>query len=54
MTTKNSKSSTPVVPMTTTAAARIQGSTAKSNGGTVAKNSFAARAQSAATKGGKR
>lgn len=54
MTTKTSSRSTPASPMTTTAAARIQGSTAKSNGGAVAKGSFAARAQSAAAKGGKR
>lgn len=37
-------------PMTTTAAARIQSSTAKDNGGQVSSNSFAARAQSAAAK----
>ena len=37
-------------PMTNDAAARIQGSTAKKNGGTVAKGSFAAKAQSAAAK----
>lgn len=39
--------------MTTTAAARIQSSTAKSTG-RVAKGSFAARAQSAAAKSGKK
>ena len=44
-----SKSTT---PMTTKAAARIQGAAAKTNGGKVAKGSFAARAQRAATKGG--
>lgn len=36
-------------PMTPKAAARIQGSAAKANGGKVSKGSFAARAQSAAT-----
>ncbi|BCV46806.1 MULTISPECIES: hypothetical protein [Shewanella] len=45
-------------PMTSQAAARIQSSTAKQNGGTVTKGSFSARAQSSAannsnTKGGK-
>jgi len=35
-------------PMTPKAAARIQSSTAKANGGKVSKGSFAARAQSAA------
>ncbi|MGI2150581.1 hypothetical protein ACRN97_18500 [Shewanella baltica] len=37
-------------PMTPQAAARIQSSTANQNGGTVAKGSFAAKAQSAAVK----
>ena len=37
-------------PMTSDAAARIQSSTAKQNGGTVAKGSFAAKAQGAAAK----
>lgn len=37
-------------PMTPQAAARIQSSTATKNGGTVAKGSFAAKAQSAAAK----
>ena len=41
-------------PMTKTAAARIQSTTAKSNGGTVSKSSFAARATSAATKNAKK
>ncbi|QQP89075.1 hypothetical protein IGS68_24235 [Skermanella sp. TT6] len=36
--------------MTSGAASRIQGATAKSGGGGVAKGSFAARAQSAAAK----
>lgn len=40
--------------MTPAAASRIQGATAKGVGGGVAKGSFAARAQSAAAKGGKR
>lgn len=40
--------------MTVTAAARIQSSTAKTSGGTVSKNSFAARAQSAAAKNSKK
>lgn len=40
--------------MTDTAAARIQKATAKANGGTVSKGSFAARAQRAAANGGKR
>lgn len=43
-----SKSSAKSTPMTNQAAARIQSSTAKSNGGQVAAGSFAARAQSAA------
>lgn len=43
-----SKSSAKSTPMTSKAAARIQSSNAKSNGGQVAAGSFAARAQSAA------
>ena len=39
--------------MTAKAASRIQGATAKSNGGKVSKGSFSARAQSAASKRGK-
>lgn len=39
--------------MTTKAAARIQSSNAKQSGGNTPKGSFAARAQSAATKNGK-
>ena len=54
MTTKTSTPSAPATPMTAVAAGRIQGATVKSNGGAVAKGSFAARAQSAAAKGGKR
>jgi hypothetical protein len=54
MTTKNSGLPAPTTPMTLAAAARIQGATAKSNGGGVAKGSFAAHAQSVAAKGGKR
>lgn len=38
------------VKVTTAAAARIQSATAKSNGGSVSKGSFAARATSASTK----
>ena len=49
-----SNSTTPATAMTATAAARIQGATAKANGGVVSKGSFAARAMSAAAKGGKR
>lgn len=45
-----SKSTKSPVQMTTEAAARIQSSTAKYNGGTVPKGSFAGRAQSAADK----
>ncbi|WP_434762514.1 hypothetical protein [Vibrio fortis] len=41
------------IPMTPTAAARIQSGQAKANGGQVAKGSFAARAQTAAAKNGK-
>jgi hypothetical protein len=41
-------------PMTKTAAARIQSATAKSNGGTVSKSSFVARATSAASKNAKK
>ncbi|UUV19995.1 hypothetical protein NRK67_16555 (plasmid) [Fusobacteria bacterium ZRK30] len=40
--------------MTKKAAARIQSSGCKKNGGTVAKGSFAAKAQSAADKNGKK
>lgn len=39
-------------PMTPSAAARIQGATARTTGGKVAKGSFAARAQSAAARNG--
>lgn len=39
--------------MTTKAAARIQSSTAKANGGKVSKGSFASRAQSSAAKNSK-
>ena len=52
MTTKTSAPKAPATPMTQTAAARIQSATAKA--GRVSKGSFAARAQSAASKGGKR
>lgn len=44
----------PATPMTRPDAARIQSVTAKKNGGTVAKDSFAARATRAAAKGGER
>lgn len=54
MTAKTPTPSAPSNPMTATAAARIQSTTAKNSGGSVAKGSFAARAQSAAAKGGKR
>lgn len=54
MTTKTSTPAAPSTPMTQTAASRIQAATARTSGGTVAKGSFAARAQSAAAKGGKR
>lgn len=54
MTVKKSPPSTLANPMTTTAAARIQSATAKNSGGSIAKGSFAARAQSVAAKGGKR
>ncbi|MGC8531064.1 MAG: hypothetical protein ACP5M1_03405 [Acidiphilium sp.] len=54
MTTKSAPQSTPRTPMTPAAASRIQGATAKGNGGSVAKGSFAATAQSVAAKGGKR
>lgn len=40
-------------PMTPAAAARIQSAQAKANGGQVAKGSFGARAQSAASKNSK-
>lgn len=43
-----SKSSPKPTQMTSQAAARIQGATAKANGGQVSSNSFAARAQAAA------
>ena len=54
MNTKTSTPTGPASPMTPAAASRIQGATAKGNGGGVSKGSFAARAQSAAAKGGKR
>jgi hypothetical protein len=54
MTTKKFTPSTATTPMTQTAASRIQSATAKANSGNVAKGSFAARAESAAAKGGKR
>ncbi len=54
MNTKTSTPAAPASPMTPAAASRIQGATAKGNGGGVTKGSFAARAQSAAAKGGKR
>jgi hypothetical protein len=54
MTTKTSKPAAPVTPMTPADAGRIQGATAKANGGIVPKESFAARAQRAAAKSGKR
>lgn len=40
--------------MTQVAASRIQAASARSSGGKVSRGSFAARAQSAAAKGGKR
>lgn len=43
--------STKATPMTAKAASRIQGATARGNGGNVAKGSFTARAQAAAAKG---
>lgn len=46
---KSSKST----PMTPSAAARIQGTQAKANGGQTAKGSFGARAQAAAAKNSK-
>jgi hypothetical protein len=54
MNAKTSTQAGAASPMTPVAASRIQGATAKGNGGGVAKGSFAARAQSAAAKGGKR
>lgn len=54
MTTKTSTPAAASTPMTQTAASRIQAATARASGGSVAKGSFAARAQSAAAKGGKR
>ena len=50
MTSKTSTPVAPAVPMTQSAAARIQAAAARSSGGTVAKGSFAARAQSAAAR----
>lgn len=49
---KSSSNSGARTPMTSSAAARIQGATARSTGGMVAKGSFAARAQSAAAHNG--
>lgn len=54
MTSKTSNPAAPSTPMTQVAASRIQSATARTSGGTVAKGSFSARAQSAAAKGGKR
>ena len=51
--TKGSRTTTTRTPMTATAAARIQSATAKANGGSVPKGSFAANAQSVAAKGSK-
>jgi hypothetical protein len=47
---KSSSASKPSAPkpMTAAAASRIQGATARQNGGQVARNTFAARAQRAA------
>ena len=45
------KNPSPRSPMTPAAAARIQSATAKANGGSVAKGSFAARAQHTAATG---
>lgn len=50
MSKPKSTTSTTITPMTQTAAARIQSSTAKANGGQVPAGSFAARAMSAAAK----
>ncbi len=52
MTTKTLAPKAPAAPMTQAAAARIQSAAAKADG--VSKASFAARAQRAAVKGGKR
>lgn len=49
---KSSAKSAPRTPMITAAAARIQSVAAKANGGKVASNSFAARAQAAAAHNG--
>ena len=53
MTTKNTDATTPITPMTSSDAARIQSATAKAHKGIVPKRSFAARAQRAAAKNGK-
>jgi len=47
---KGGKNTTNRAPMTKTAAARIQSSAASKNGGCVAKQDFASRAQAAAAK----
>lgn len=54
MSKKTSAPASARTPMTAEAAARIQSATSKANGGSVPKGSFAATAQSAAAKGGKR
>lgn len=54
MTKKTSVPTAPATPMTASAAARIQSATAKSNGGSVPKGSFSARATSTAAKSGRR
>lgn len=47
------KGSSRSTPMTPKAASRIQGATARGNGGKTSKGSFSARAQSVAAKRGK-
>ncbi len=47
---KNGSKSSKPTPMTTRAAARVQSTTARANGGQIAKGGFAARAQRAAAK----
>ena len=49
---KSTSNSGARTPMTLPAAARIQGATARTTGGAIAKGSFAARAQSAAAHNG--
>lgn len=53
MSSKSSSKGSGTAKMTSSAASRIQSTTAKANGGQVPKGSFSSRATSAAAKNGK-